>query len=131
MAIRGEQERRLRNSVFQILVSHVGKFIDNDKLNDLLDDTMGAVNQEDIYRVKDFQDETDNLRRKMQSEHHAQIQELEERLAKVTEERDNYKAKCSDTHKDSVIKELERKLGKANERVSVLKKMTKLFLEEI
>jgi 2-oxoglutarate dehydrogenase complex dehydrogenase (E1) component-like enzyme len=92
---------------------------------------MGAMNTEDNYRVRDYQDEIDKQRQDMHNQHIAEMNELRCMLKEMTEERDKYKSKCSDTHKDSVIKELEHKLGRANEKISLLKRLAKVFMEEL
>jgi hypothetical protein len=129
MAVRKEQEIRLRKEVRDIIMSHMRETpfdIDN-----FVDDLMGAMNTEDNYRVKDFQDDIDTQRKSMQEQFIAEKNELRCIIKELTEERDKYKAKCSDTHKDSVIKELEHKLGRANEKISLLKRLAKVFMEEL
>lgn len=144
MAIRKEQEIRLRREVRDILEAHLstkpkslitqgGGVSENIplsafSLDDIVDDLMGVLNQEDNYRVQDFQKDMDVIRAKMIEEHDAETKALRCQI-------DELKAKIAHLQKqvitDGVRKELERKIAILQANNRVLKKLVQLSLEEM
>jgi hypothetical protein len=143
MAIRKEQEIRLRREVRDILEAHlyakpnslitqggVAESISLSafSLDDIVDDLMGAINQEDNYRVQDFQKDMDVIRAKMVEEHDAETKALRCQI-------DEFKAKIAHLQKqiitDEVRKELERKIAILQANNRILKKLVQLSLEEM
>jgi len=143
MAIRKEQEIRLRKEVRGILEAHLstkpnslitqGEVTESIplsafSLDDLVDDLMGAINQEDNYRVQDFQKDMDVIRAKMIEEHDAETKALRCQI-------DELKAKIARLQKqvitDEVRRELERKIAILRDKNKTLKKLVQLSLEEL
>lgn len=143
MAIRKEQEIRLRREVRDILEAHLSAkpnslitqggvaesiSLSAFSLDDLVDDLMGAINQEDNYRVQDFQKDMDVIRAKMIEEHDAETKALRCQI-------DELKAKIAHLQKqvitDEVRRELERKIAILQANNRILKKLVQLSLEEM
>lgn len=143
MAIRKEQEIRLRREVRDILEAHLSTKpnslitqggvaesipLSAFSLDDIVDDLMGAINQEDNYRVQDFQKDMDVIRAKMIEEHDAETKALRCQI-------DELKAKIAHLQKqvitDEVRKEFERKIAILQDKSKTLKKLVQLCLEEM
>lgn len=143
MAIRKEQEIRLRREIRDILEAHLSTKpnslitqggvaesipLSAFSLDDVVDDLMGAINQEDNYRVQDFQKDMDVIRAKMIEEHDAETKALRCQI-------DELKAKIAHLQKqvitDEVRRELERKIAILQDKNKTLKKLVQLSLEEL
>ena len=143
MAIRKEQEIRLRREVRDILEDHLsskpkslitqGGVAENIplsafSLDDIVDDLMGAINQEYNYIVQDFQEDMDVIRAKMVEKHDAETKALRCQI-------DELKAKIAHLQKqiitDEVRNKLERKIAILQDKNKTLKKIVQLSLEEM
>lgn len=140
MAIRKEQEIRLRREVKDIVSHHLFKLNDELRaksiievenpvnLDNIIDDIMGAVDKEDNYRVQDFQDTIEKQRANLINEHIAKEHELRCTINELQSKVSHLQNKIST---DDVKKELERKLSKALEKVRTLKKIVQISLEDM
>jgi predicted transcriptional regulator len=96
---------------------------------------MGAVNQEDVYRVKDYQDETDKQREELRAQMQHKDAQSKEELSKLMELLSEKNARIEKLTRmindDSSKKELEKKLAIAHDKNRALKKLVQLALEEM
>ena len=129
-------ERNYRQEIKEILKSHLRQNgvltkLGEDEIESMLADIVAETESEVAHRINSFGEKLAVGNNSVLREKQMELEEYKCKSYHFENENKELKAKLSGTHKDSVVRELERKLSNAKSTIYHMKSLVKASLDSL